>query len=114
MAVSVAVLLLLGFLNKSDDSRTEILEGILDWRARDPGFYPGGDCTQRYEYAGARKPSADLNARRAEMGKPNALWVKIRGWLSAFGSEGHTGASFHREVVSTEIIDVRLTRGCLF
>ena len=114
MAVSVAVLLLLGFLNKSDDSHTEILEGIMDWRARDPGFYLSGDCTQRYGYAGARKPSADLNTRRAEMGKPNALWVKFRGRMSVFGSEGRTGASFHREVVSTEIIDIKPTRGCLF
>jgi hypothetical protein len=114
MAVFVAAALLLGFLNKSEGSHAETLEGIVDWRGRQPGFYPGVDCTQRYEYVGSKNSSADLNARRTEIGEPNAMWVRLRGRMSVSGSEGRTGASYQRELVSLEIIDAQPARGCLF
>ena len=113
MVVFIAVMLLLGFLNKKEASRTEILEGIVDWGGLQPGFYPSGDCTQRYEYLSSNDSSADLNARRTQRGNPKAMWVKMRGRMSVSGSEGRTGAIYRRELMSREIIDAKPVRGCL-
>jgi hypothetical protein len=109
----VMAMLLLGFLNKKEASRTEVLEGIVDWGGLQPGFYPSGDCTQRYEYFSSKDSSADLNARRTQTGNPNAMRVKIRGRMSVSGSDGHTGATYRRELMSREIIDAKPVRGCL-
>jgi len=109
----VMALLFLGFLNKKEGSRTEILEGIVDWGGLQPGFYPSGDCTQRYEYLSSKDSSADLHARRSQTGNPNAMWVKIRGRMSVSGSEGHTGATYQRELMAGEILDAKPVRGCL-
>ena len=109
----VMAMLLLGFFNKKEASRTEIFEGIVEWSGLQPGFYPGGDCTQRYEYLSSKDSSADLNARRTQRGNPNAMWVKIRGRMSVSGSEDHTGATYRRELMSREIIDAKPVHGCL-
>ena len=113
MVVFVAAMLLLGFVNKTKDSHTEIFEGILEWNSIGTNFYPDGKCfVTRYDYLGSQNPSADLNRRPQQTDSPPALWVKFRGNVSVVGSESHLGGSYTRQLQSTEIIENRPAQGC--
>lgn len=113
MVVFVAAVLLLGFVNKTEDSHTEIFEGVLEWNSMGTNFYPDGKCfVTRYDYLGSQNTSADLNRRLQQTGSPHALWVKFRGHASVVGSDGHLGGSYTRQLQSTEIIETRPTTGC--
>ena len=112
-AVFVAAMLLLGFVNKTKDSHTEIFEGVLEWNSIGTNFYPDGKCfVTRYDYLGSQNPSADLNRRRQQTGSPQALWVKFRGNVSVVGSDSRLGGLYTRELRSTEIIETRAAQGC--
>lgn len=106
------------------------LEGTLQFGFEESAFFPNGDCSNKPLWWEWRAPSSfspersmwawlrkrnklnnDLDLKWQALGKPAALRVKVRGYLSSEGWHGHLGL-YRREFQPIALISVSPASRC--